>query len=225
MKHKVLIVEDQPDLRKLIRMTLEFGEYDIHEASDGERGLLLVRLLRPRVLILDVMMPGNLDGFQVCRKVKDDPLLREVIVIMLTARGQLEDINRVDTQIKLHGFRVEPGEIEAMLREHPGVADAVVLLDGADTLAGYLVCDAEPPAAAELRAHLGTRLPSYMVPSVLRVVDRFPLTGNGKVDRNALRARGGAQPAAPRAEPSTPTGRLLAEVFAEVLDCPPPGRS
>jgi DNA-binding response OmpR family regulator len=93
MKHKVLIVEDQPDLRKLIRMTLEFGEYDIHEASDGERGLLLAKLIRPRVLILDVMMPGHLDGFQVCRKVKDDPLLRGVIIVMLTARGQLEDIN------------------------------------------------------------------------------------------------------------------------------------
>ncbi|MEU5724732.1 amino acid adenylation domain-containing protein [Micromonospora sp. NPDC047738] len=137
--------------------------------------------------------------------------------------GQLEYLNRVDNQIKLHGFRLEPGEIESMLRERPDVADAVVLLDGVDTLAGYLVCDGEPPAAADLRAFLGTRLPGYMVPSVFRIVDRFPLTGNGKVDRNALRAQGGELPSAPRAEPSTPTGRRLAEVFAEVLDCPPPG--
>ncbi|MDB5999891.1 MAG: response regulator receiver protein [Rhizobacter sp.] len=93
MKHKVLIVEDQPDLRKLIRMTLEFGEYDIHEASDGEHGLLLARLVNPKVIILDVMMPGQLDGFQVCRCVKEDPLLKGVLVVMLTARGQLEDIS------------------------------------------------------------------------------------------------------------------------------------
>jgi DNA-binding response OmpR family regulator len=74
-------------------MTLEFGEYDIHEASDGEHGLLLARLVNPKVIILDVMMPGQLDGFQVCRCVKEDPLLKGVLVVMLTARGQLEDIS------------------------------------------------------------------------------------------------------------------------------------
>ena len=137
--------------------------------------------------------------------------------------GQLEYVNRVDNQIKLHGFRLEPGEIESMLRERPDVEDAVVLLDGVDTLAAYLVCAGGPPEAADLRAFLGTRLPLYMVPAVFRIVDRFPLTGNGKVDRNALRAQGGELPSAPRAEPSTPTERLLAEIFAEVLDCPPPG--
>jgi amino acid adenylation domain-containing protein len=153
----------------------------------------------------------------------DGTLYRTGDLVRALPDGQLEYINRVDNQIKLHGFRIEPGEIEAMLRDLPGVADAVVLLDGVDTLAGYLVCDSEPPAAADLRAALGRSLPSYMVPSVFRIVDRFPLTGNGKVDRNALRARGGELPSAPRAEPATPTGRLLAQIFAEVLDCPAPG--
>ncbi|RSN66480.1 hypothetical protein DMH12_00670 [Streptomyces sp. WAC 04229] len=144
-------------------------------------------------------------------------------LVRMLPDGQLAYVNRVDNQIKLHGFRVEPGEIEALLRERPDVADAAVLLDDADTLAGYLVCDGEPPSAADLRAHLSTRLPSYMVPAVFRIVERFPLTGNGKVDRNALRAQGGGLPTAPRAEPSTPTEQLLAQIFTEVLGCPPPG--
>ncbi|MDT7796768.1 MAG: hypothetical protein QOI78_201 [Actinomycetota bacterium] len=136
--------------------------------------------------------------------------------------GQLEYVNRVDNQIKLHGFRIEPGEIESLLRGRPEIADAVVLLDG-DKLTGYLDCAGPPPSAASLRAFLGSHLPEYMIPSAFRVVDEFPLTGNGKVDRRALAEQGGQLPTGPRAEPATPTERLLTEIFAEVLDCPLPG--
>jgi len=92
MTHRILIVEDQPDICKLIRMTLEFGDFEIHEAHDGETGLNMVRAIRPAIVLLDVMMPGLLDGYQVCTRIKQDPELRSIQVVMLTARGQVSDL-------------------------------------------------------------------------------------------------------------------------------------
>ena len=95
MLKKVLIVDDQPDIRKLILMTMESEGYDLHEASNGEDALRSVHNLRPDVVLLDVMMPGLLDGYQVCEKIKNDPLLQLTTkVVLLTARGQLTDIAR-----------------------------------------------------------------------------------------------------------------------------------
>ncbi len=88
---RVLIVEDQADIRKLIRMTLEFEHHEIHEATDGASGLRLARAVRPDVLLLDVMMPGEMDGLQVCRAIKRDPATRGIQVVLLTARGQARD--------------------------------------------------------------------------------------------------------------------------------------
>jgi len=92
MTHRILIVEDQPDICKLIRMTLEFGDFEIHEAHDGESGLNMARATMPTVMLLDVMMPGLLDGYQVCARIKQDPNLRRIQVVMLTARGQATDL-------------------------------------------------------------------------------------------------------------------------------------
>jgi len=92
MTHRILIVEDQPDICKLIRMTLEFGDFEIHEAHDGESGLNMARAIKPHVMLLDVMMPGLLDGYQVCSRIKADPALQQIQVVMLTARGQVTDI-------------------------------------------------------------------------------------------------------------------------------------
>ncbi|MFN3885893.1 MAG: response regulator transcription factor [Aquabacterium sp.] len=92
MTHRILIVEDQADIRKLIRMTLEFGDFEIHEAHDGESGLAMARAIRPTVVLLDVMMPGLLDGYQVCARIKQDPALKAIQVVMLTARGQATDL-------------------------------------------------------------------------------------------------------------------------------------
>ncbi|MCH8179320.1 MAG: response regulator [Proteobacteria bacterium] len=92
MSHRILIVEDQPDICKLVRMTLEFGDFEIHEAHDGESGLNMARAIVPTVMLLDVMMPGLLDGFQVCSRIKQDPVLRRIQVVMLTARGQATDL-------------------------------------------------------------------------------------------------------------------------------------
>ena len=88
---RVLSVEDQADIRKLIRMTLEFEDYEIHEASDGASGLRMARHLKPDLMLLDVMMPGELDGLQVCHHVKNDNETRHIRVVLLTARGQARD--------------------------------------------------------------------------------------------------------------------------------------
>lgn len=88
---RILIVEDQADIRKLIRMTLEFENYEIHEATDGAFGLRMATAVKPDVILLDVMMPGELDGLQVCQRVKSDPALAGTRVILLTARGQVRD--------------------------------------------------------------------------------------------------------------------------------------
>jgi DNA-binding response OmpR family regulator len=92
MTKKILITEDQTDICKLIRMTLEFGDFEIHEANDGESGLNMARAIQPDLMLLDVMMPGLLDGYQVCQRIKQDPTLAHIKVILLTARGQAADI-------------------------------------------------------------------------------------------------------------------------------------
>lgn len=88
---RILIIEDQPDIRKLIHMTLEFESYEIHEASDGGFGLRMAKALRPDLVLLDVMMPGELDGLQVCQCIRKTPELARIKVVLLTARGQASD--------------------------------------------------------------------------------------------------------------------------------------
>ena len=87
----ILIVEDQSDIRKLIRMTLEFEDYDIHEAVNGVEGLRKAIEIAPDLILLDVMMPGELDGLAVCARVRADPALRQTKVVLLSARSQRQD--------------------------------------------------------------------------------------------------------------------------------------
>ena len=87
----VLIVDDQDELRKLIRMTLDFGDYELHEAENGHRALELAKVLQPDLVILDVMMPGEFDGYQVCERLKQDSKNKNPYVMLLTARGQKSD--------------------------------------------------------------------------------------------------------------------------------------
>lgn len=92
MCKRILIVEDHADIRRLIRMTLEFEGHQIHETVNAEEGLEAVKRLRPELLLLDVMMPGSMDGLALCRLVKSDPALGGPWVVLLTARGQRQDI-------------------------------------------------------------------------------------------------------------------------------------
>ncbi len=86
---KILIVEDHADIRRLIRMTLEFEDYAIFEAEDGEQGIRIAKEVQPDLVLLDVMMPGSLNGLQVCRLLKSRP--NPPRILLLTARGRSED--------------------------------------------------------------------------------------------------------------------------------------
>lgn len=133
--------------------------------------------------------------------------------------GALDFVGRTDFQVKLRGFRIEPGEIEAQLERHPGVKRALVAvrrLGGGDHLVAYWQpeADTDPSDQAVLREHLAGRLPAYMVPAAwVRVAD-WPLTANGKIDQRAL-----PQPAAPAsgAAPRTETERRLAVLWRALL--------
>jgi amino acid adenylation domain-containing protein len=126
----------------------------------------------------------------------------------LLADGSIEFCGRVDHQVKVNGYRVELGEIEAALREH--VRDAVVLLRE-DRLVAFVA-----PDAPGLRERLKLRLPAYMVPSVFVPMERLPLNANGKVDRQALAALPLEQKAAGGA-PRTETEKRLAEIWSGLL--------
>ncbi|WP_304441500.1 AMP-binding protein, partial [Kitasatospora sp. MBT63] len=106
------------------------------------------------------------------------------------ADGGLDFVGRIDRQVKVRGFRIEPGEVEARLTVHPDVAEAVVVAradGGHKRLVAYLVVrGGGVPSVSVLRAHVGRALPEYMVPQAFVVVERIPLTVNGKVDRDAL---------------------------------------
>ncbi|MEW5926515.1 MAG: amino acid adenylation domain-containing protein [Gemmatimonadota bacterium] len=129
--------------------------------------------------------------------------------------GTLEFMGRADEQVKVRGYRVEPGEIEAALLRHPGVAEALVVLRD-DRLVGYYTTR-EPAGAAELRAHLRATLPEYMVPSALVELEAFPLTPTGKTDRAALPAPEHAGAEAGHVAPRTPVEEALAAVWRSVL--------
>lgn len=91
MRHHILTIEDQPDIRRLIRMTLEFKGYDVTEADNGAEGLRLAHAQPPDLILLDVMMPV-LNGLDVSRLLAEDPKLRHVPVVMLSALGQAADV-------------------------------------------------------------------------------------------------------------------------------------
>jgi amino acid adenylation domain-containing protein len=143
--------------------------------------------------------------------------------------GGFEFLGRLDEQLKFRGFRIEPGEIEARLREHPGVRQAVVAARASTGAQGALVAyyvpahGDRPPVAGELRDHLAQRLPDYMVPNAFVAIPAIPLNANGKVDRKALPApdgRTGRREGEADNGPRDALERVLERLFAQVLGHP-----
>ncbi len=143
------------------------------------------------------------------------------------ADGSLEFLGRLDDQIKIRGLRIEPGEIEEALAEHPAVREVVVAAreDGAGgpRLVAYLVCPpGEAPSSSELRDHLRLRIPAPSIPSSFVVMDALPRTPAGKLDRRALPdpERAGAGIRADATPPRTALEEVLAAIWAEALGVP-----
>ncbi len=210
-------------------------------AIDGTRVYVLDRRLRP----VPFGFPGEifLGGESLARgylrrpeltaeRFMPDPfasepgarLYRTGDLARMLPNGELEFLGRIDAQVKLRGYRIEPGEIEANLLAHSEVREAVVVHSrgpGEERLVAY-VAPARPGEASvvALRAHLRERLPEYMIPGAFVLLERLPLNASGKVDRRALPAPE-ASPAAtsevPSALPRTEVEHLIADAWREVL--------
>ncbi|WP_433512347.1 amino acid adenylation domain-containing protein [Nonomuraea sp. CA-143628] len=167
-----------------------------------------------------------------------------------TADGRLEILGRTDHQVKIRGHRIEPGEIEAALRTHPGVRACVVHPFGTPPrLAAYVVGRAgqapaadevgragqapaadevgrvgQAPSADELRAHLATTLPAYLIPAAFVALPELPVSASGKVDRTALPVPSADLGAPPYAPPVTATEQLVAASWQDVLGVERVGR-
>jgi amino acid adenylation domain-containing protein len=134
--------------------------------------------------------------------------------------GNLEFLGRVDQQVKLRGFRIEIGEIEFTLKQCPGVRQSIVVAKGEQLLAYVTAESPETVTGSELRSYASERLPEHMVPSTFMVVDEFPLTPSGKVDRRALTLLAPQAAASSVEEYAAPRTRLetfICETFADVL--------
>ncbi|HEU0076111.1 MAG TPA: amino acid adenylation domain-containing protein, partial [Longimicrobiaceae bacterium] len=155
-------------------------------------------------------------------------LYRTGDVVRWLPDGRLEFVGRNDDQVKLRGFRVEPGEIEARLREHAQLREAAVVVredaPGDRRLVAYYV-GAEGVDVEALRSHLSTRLPEYMVPAAYVRLERLPLTPSGKLDRRALPApEGDAYARRGYEAPAGETEAALAEIWSELLKVERVGR-
>ncbi|HSK75747.1 MAG TPA: amino acid adenylation domain-containing protein [Thermoanaerobaculia bacterium] len=139
------------------------------------------------------------------------------------ADGTIEFLGRADQQVKIRGFRIELGEIESALSQHPEVSEALAIVredrPGEKRLVAYVVpAPAASPEAADLRARVAARLPEYMVPAAFVLLDTLPLTGNGKVDRQALPAPEETAAAADGwIAPRTPVEEMLAGIWVDIL--------
>jgi amino acid adenylation domain-containing protein len=138
--------------------------------------------------------------------------------------GLLEFVGRIDTQVKVRGFRIEVGEVESVLKQHPAVTQVAVVADSDDAghkrLVAYVVAArGKTPTSEDLRNHLRARLPEYMVPAVFLMLERLPLSRSGKVNRRALPAVNQVKTADRDGyvAPKTPVEEILAGIWADVL--------
>jgi amino acid adenylation domain-containing protein len=142
-------------------------------------------------------------------------------VVRYQADGTLEYLERADTQVKVRGYRIELAEIESLLEHAPSVSQAVVVVRedarGDKCLAAYIVSAGGSLNRAELRASLREKLPGYMVPTTLTVLQAMPMTPNGKVDRKALAREQPDVDARPLRAPEDAVQRTIARIWQEVL--------
>ncbi|MFH8467055.1 amino acid adenylation domain-containing protein [Streptomyces sp. NPDC017991] len=153
-------------------------------------------------------------------------LYRTGDLVRWNSQGQLEYLSRSDDQVKIRGHRIEPGEIRAVLEQHPAVSGAAITaLDhpaGGKYLAAYITTASTPKAEDAalfdtLREHLARSLPDYMMPTTLMRLDQFPVTANGKLDRHALPQPDLTASAANGRPPQTATEIALANIYRDVL--------
>ena len=134
--------------------------------------------------------------------------------------GNIEFLGRIDHQVKIRGFRIELGEIEAVLAQRPEVKACAVLVredtPGDQRLIAYVVARGEGPSLTELRGFIQSKLPEYMIPAAFVLLDKMPVTPNGKLDRKALPAPE-YRSDKPFVAPRTPAEKKLAAIWAEML--------
>ena len=213
-----VIGEPIPDLQVYVLDTaLQLAPIGVPgEMYVGGAGLAWGYLNRPE-LTRSRFLPNHITGDAEGRLYKTGDLAR------LLPGKDIEYLGRIDDQVKIRGFRIELGEIESLLCQHPAVIEAVVVsreeTPRDKRLVAYLVAGAPAPGIRELREHLKKQLPEYMLPAAFVFLDKFPLTNNGKIDRQALPMPEGERPelGSPYTAPCCPAEKILAEIWAKVL--------
>ncbi|GAA4055855.1 non-ribosomal peptide synthetase [Nonomuraea soli] len=155
-----------------------------------------------------------------------DRLYRTGDLVRWTATGTLEFLGRIDRQLKIRGFRVEPGEVELALSALPGVRSCAVVARTPQDAPADLIAYVQPDgalSAAEVRQALARELPGHLVPAHVIMVDRLPLNPNGKIDVTQLPAPGEGRRETETIAPQGPVEELLAGIWAEVLGLELPG--
>ena len=122
-KRRVLIVDDEPSIAKILRKQMEVAGFDVSVAADGEAGLTAIRESRPELVILDVMLP-KMNGHQVCAAVKQDPGLKAIPILMLTAKAQRQDQEEAMT-CGAEAYLTKPFQLEELLEKVRGLLGGV----------------------------------------------------------------------------------------------------
>ena len=184
------------------------------EIHVGGEGLARGYLNRPD-LTADRFIPNSFSGQAGARLYKTGD------IACYRPDGTIEFLGRVDYQVKIRGIRIEPGEIESVLQDHPSVHESVVIpredVPGSKYLAAYVVLCVVDVTESELRHYLRRRLPEYMVPSTFVILEALPLTPNGKVDHRALPVPRRAGPEHTHVVPSNQLERATAEIWKKLL--------
>ena len=104
---KILIVDDQIEVRELMEVTLRYGQFKILQAANGLEAISIAKKEKPEVVLMDIMMPGEIDGLEATRRIKKDPQTKACKIIMLTAKGQDVDIEK-GVELDIEGYFVKP---------------------------------------------------------------------------------------------------------------------